>query len=132
MGQLKEYVFWRAPYPWKKTSIGTRIIGGSIMTKYLRKSKQSTARNLSSFLRKMYLSRIYSTFRSAPPILHFTTRLQFSVHLFKCNQLSYFLSAYNIYCRSISNRFFDTVYLHRIQYIPVIPPLLTFLPVTNL
>ena len=70
--------------------------------------------NLSSFLRKMYLSRIYCTFRSAPPSLTLPTRLQSLINLYKSIPLPYFLSANNAYHRSISNRFFDTVYISRI------------------
>ena len=70
--------------------------------------------NLSSFLRKMYLSRIYCTFRSAPPSLTLPTRLQSLINLYKSIPLPYFLSANNTYHRSISNRFFDTVSLSRI------------------
>ena len=66
------------------------------------------------FFDTVNLSRIYCTFRSWPPPLTLPIRLQSLVNLYKCIQLTYFLSANNTYSLSISNRFFDTVYLSRI------------------
>ena len=74
----------------------------------------------------MYFSRIYCTFQSWPTPQNLPTRLQSLVNLYKSIPLPYFLSANDTYYRSISNRFFDTVYLSRIYCtFPSWPPPLT-------
>ena len=83
------------------------------------------------FFDTVYLSRIYCAYQSSPPPLTLPTRLQSLVNLYKCIQLPYFLSANNTYCRSIPNRFFDTVYLSLIYYTFRSAPPLTLLPVFN-
>ena len=69
---------------------------------------------------------IFLVFTVHSPPLTLPISLQSLVNLYECNQLPYFLSANDTYYRSISNRFFDTVYLSRIYCtFPSWPPPLT-------
>ena len=78
------------------------------------------------FFDTVYFSRTYCTFQSWPTPLTLPTRLQSLINLYKSIPLPYFLSANDTYYRSISNRFFDTVYLSRIYCtFPSWPPPLT-------